>query len=268
MKKQVTVCLLTTLISSSAMALPGWGGWIGDTIGGVVKEGKDLGEQIAKESKNNQERVKKLDPTNRNSEVRKSLRRADPTKNGRYQKLSDFDPFNKNSALRESSRKIDQERLHIFDKWLTPAGWYIAFLEMQGGLRPLPPLVREALAPYYDFDWLGRVRIATNTNTIHGQAITFGYNIYFPYSMDFIERYDLKLLIHELEHVSQYRRLGGVQAFLLKYFPQSLIATFNYGRIKRGISIHDDIYIEREAVAKESIIDDSHAELMRLVRNS
>jgi hypothetical protein len=213
----------------------GFGEWIGGVVGEVVRV------------------------------VRKGLQRADPTKDGRYSRLSDYDPFNRNSALRESTLKIDQERLHIFDKWLTPAGRYIAFLEMQGGLRPLPDLVIRALEPYYDSFYLSQVRLATNINTLHGQAVTFGYHIYYPDSIDFFDEMDFLLLIHELEHVSQYKVLGGVQPFLMKYFPQALIAVFNYGRIKRGVNVHDDIYAEREAFAKEAIFDDSYQDLNNLL---
>ena len=69
----------------------------------------------------------------------------------------------------------------------------------------------------------------------------------------FNNRDDLKLLFHELEHVGQYGRRGGVCQFLAEYISKIP------GKVISNISflIHDDIDIERAAIAKseEVIID-------------
>lgn len=68
---------------------------------------------------------------------------------------------------------------------------------------------------------------------MHG--LTLGYAIFLVQ-----ERTDLKLLSHELRHVHQYERLGGIEGFMPVYLEQ--IALFGYA----------DAPLEKDARAHES----------------
>ena len=102
------------------------------------------------------------------------------------------------------------------------------------------------MANFYPDTNLRDVRYATGIDTVHGQNITIGNEIFFTTDMDFDSRNDLKTLFHELEHVDQYARRGGVRAFLAEYIfkiPGKVIQ-------KRSFNVHDDLDIERAAISK------------------
>lgn len=132
---------------------------------------------------------------------------------------------------------------------------YIQYLENQGNGRwqSIPNDISSKIGQHYPDVALGAVRLAMGVNTVHGQTITIGNDIFVPYALDFNNRDDLQLLFHELEHVGQYGRRGGVRQFLAEYIskiPGKVISN-------RSFLIHDDIDIERAAIAKseEVIID-------------
>ncbi|MEY9199927.1 MULTISPECIES: eCIS core domain-containing protein [Sinorhizobium] len=93
---------------------------------------------------------------------------------------------------------------------------------------------------------LDHVRYATNIFTVHGQAITIGYQIYFPHEIDLREPDGKRLMYHELQHVVQYEDRGGVEPFLVEYIAKAI------GKIvqKRSFNVHDDIDLEAEANKK------------------
>ncbi len=124
---------------------------------------------------------------------------------------------------------------------------YLHFLETQAYRH------WKTLDPDFINDWqsdysvdLRQVRYATSINTVHGEAITIGYNIFFPNEIDISYKDDEELMLHELEHVVQYSRRGGVEPFLSEYILKSA------GKIiaHRSINIHDSIDIESAAIRK------------------
>jgi hypothetical protein len=94
---------------------------------------------------------------------------------------------------------------------------------------------------------LGQVRYATNIKTVHGQAITFYYQIFFPQrSLDLFKRSDKEWMLHELQHTQQYALKGGEDTFLSEYVlhaPGEALA-------RRTVNVHDNISIEEDAIAK------------------
>jgi uncharacterized membrane protein len=91
---------------------------------------------------------------------------------------------------------------------------------------------------------------ATDINTIHGQAITFHYNIFFPSSVTLNLRSDMKLMLHELEHTAQYERKGGERAFISEYLLHSAGQVIS----RRSIDIHDFVATERDAIARAAAL--------------
>ena len=124
---------------------------------------------------------------------------------------------------------------------------YFRYLRLQatGKLRRIPSNVAEVLQPYFNYP-LNDVQYATNIDTRHGQHITIGDQIFFVGDVNFYSCEGFILLAHELEHVAQYRRRGGIEAFSTEYVVKSA------GQIvdKKSFNVHDDIDIEKAAVAK------------------
>ena len=143
--------------------------------------------------------------------------------------------------------------IDALDQTLIPPGMkeYIQNLERQANnKRGLPEALKSAISGQYNID-LNKVRYATNIDTGHGQAITIGYNIYFPSSVDLNDDSQLNWMLHELEHVSQYKAHGGINPFLVKYVVQGGIQIFSRGHF----NIHDNIGLERDAENKADRID-------------
>lgn len=190
-------------------------------------------------------------------------------KNLQNLRFKDLDPFNKNSQLRENLRDIDKQVFQpIWEQILDPllldpvARAYIDFVETQarGKYKPLPLWLKLVLQKMdiYDFD-LTRVFYAEGINTLQeDNAITFGYNIHFPRAInldrfDWNARDDIHWLLHEMEHVAQYKALGGVTAFVYKYIVQAGVGTLEQlGKSWTDFvnKIHDNIPIEVDAEAK------------------
>ncbi|WP_064844254.1 eCIS core domain-containing protein [Rhizobium phaseoli] len=125
---------------------------------------------------------------------------------------------------------------------------YIQYLEQQGDGKwiGIPADISASISAEYPEINLNTVRIAQNIDTVHGQAITIGNDIFIPTDISFDNRHDLKLLFHELEHVAQYHRRGGVRPFLAEY-----IVKIPFKIIQRGsFEVHDDIDIEQAAITK------------------
>src|SRR5271166_760365 len=113
-----------------------------------------------------------------------------------------------------------------------------------GRWRGIPSEIANGVAQYYPDVNISAVRLAMGVNTVHGQAITIGNDIFFPRELDLSTKGDQQFLFHELEHVGQYARRGGVRPFLAEYIakiPGKVIAN-------RSFEIHDDIDIERAAI--------------------
>lgn len=99
--------------------------------------------------------------------------------------------------------------------------------------------------PYYTAD-LSRVRFATGINTVHGQAITIGYEVFFPGQLNLARDKDIVLMLHELEHVVQYANRGGVEPFLAEYLLKSVGQVVS----RRSFDVHDFVDIEAAAIRK------------------
>ncbi len=170
------------------------------------------------------------------------------------QALQDLRPDKQAEEVRrrfenEARRRMDQVRQYS----MPVAANYIAHLNAQasGRYRSLPPELIRILAPQYPRTDLGRVRYAENIDTIHGQAITIGDRIYFPTSIDLRNTEShFYWLLHELEHVGQYRAHGGVEPFLVKYLTDGAIKITQ----RRCINVHDSLALERDADNKVSRI--------------
>jgi hypothetical protein len=155
------------------------------------------------------------------------------------------------------------------DKGLLPPSLreYVTYLDIEGrrrGYSKLPANVSVVLKPFFGDISLSRVRYAQEVNTLHGKAITVGYNIYFPRRVDLDSckesRCDFALLIHELEHVSQYKKHGGVEPFLLKYVGNGLLQSpfIPLSLIQGGAyDLHAELQLEKDANAKVDNIFDT-----------
>ncbi|KAF2470713.1 alpha-D-mannose-specific plant lectin [Lindgomyces ingoldianus] len=194
-----------------------------------------------------------------------------------------IDPTNKNSEVRKELRKIDE---HVFQPTWDFLGAaavspivtaYIEYLEGQakGKYKPLPQWLKLVLHELgsYDID-LSRVSYAEGINTLQdNNAITFGYNIHFPQAINLDRtspsRDDVWWILHELEHCVQYRKLGGVGPFLAKYIINT--AGSSIGAVSAGswekfiIKTHNGMQIEKDASNKaDSILETVMAELDQL----
>jgi hypothetical protein len=122
---------------------------------------------------------------------------------------------------------------------------YQFFLHKQasGKYQKLPLELRQIIQPYYQEIDLQKVDYAENVDTVHGQGITIGYRIYFPRKINLDTYQDLRWMLHELQHVVQYKREGGELNFLKKYSKEAGKQIF----INKSFSIHDNIHLEQEA---------------------
>lgn len=76
----------------------------------------------------------------------------------------------------------------------------------------------------------------TSANSVDG--MTFGYDIYFKGSDLQKSRKGLRLLMHELVHVDQVRRLGGELAFACKY-GEEYVKAGNYRDNRLEVEAYD-----------------------------
>lgn len=96
---------------------------------------------------------------------------------------------------------------------------------LSAGTRPVPASIRSALAPYFDEATLDSVRWTVSGNRLsldtlvvaafpRYKAMTFKDTVVFQNASDAT---DLGLWIHELLHVEQVRRTGGISRFSRAY---------------------------------------------------
>ncbi|KAL3441716.1 hypothetical protein BJX65DRAFT_243945 [Aspergillus insuetus] len=186
----------------------------------------------------------------------------------------DLDPIGKNSEVREQLRNINEYILQPFwnEAIESPnAKLYIQYVKRQarGKYGPLPWWLKLVLkeTASYNID-LSRVNYAEGIDTLQsGNAITFGYSIHFPRKLNLDrmgpDRNDVHWMLHELEHVVQYKTTGVVNAFVIKYVAQ---AVTSIGSWKVHINnIHDNMAIERDAESKaDNLLDTVLQELCDL----
>lgn len=130
------------------------------------------------------------------------------------------------------------------------------FNQGKGRWQTLPESLIAAAQQHYPEINLRGVRYATGVDTVHGQAITWNDAIFFPRNVDVNAYDDLRLMLHELEHVVQYRRRGGDQAFISEYVLKAPGKVIERG----SFSVHDHMDLERAADAKASrLVDDIFA---------
>ncbi|MDI7862553.1 DUF4157 domain-containing protein [Rhizobiaceae bacterium n13] len=132
---------------------------------------------------------------------------------------------------------------------------YISDLRNQadGRWNSIPGWINTEFQRQYPEINFAEVKYATSIDTRHGQAITIGYEIYFPRQINLQNQSDLEWFLHELEHVVQYRNKGGIDAFVSEYVLHVSGAAISNGTF----NVHDDLSVERAAAAKaESLIND------------
>ena len=181
--------------------------------------------------------------------------------------LRKIDPALKDSRVNELLREFDSEVLvplinNLKEGALSgPILMYIQYLEAQaaGKYKKLPGDFVDAAQPYYNKISLQDVRYAENIHTVHGQCITIGNKIYITGSVDWKSVGDIWIMLHELEHVTQYEAVGGVSEFILKYLLQGGLTMINNGTFNP----HDKIPLEREANRKAEKVTATVAKAMR-----
>ena len=131
---------------------------------------------------------------------------------------------------------------------------YQAFLDSQViSFRKLPEAFAAGAQEHFRSD-LSQVEFATGVDTLSGKVVTIGNRIYFPDQVRFNSRPHIVRMLHELEHVDQYQKLG--KQFISKYSIQSLGSTSEMlakGK-PRYKSIHDNIELEKEAIEKAELV--------------
>ena len=184
-------------------------------------------------------------------------------------KWKDLDPLNKNSALAGNLRDLDKQVIQP----MTEAGLNAAFFAIpyagpiaaayfsalfnQGAAHEALPLwLKLALKEHnmYDKIDLNKVQFHEGVKGVDG-AITIGYDIFFSYNLHLdrpnVDAGHLRHMLHELQHVVQYERGGGVGPVFSKITLQyGLEAVAQLGKLTSGASlknIHDDANMEEEA---------------------
>lgn len=122
--------------------------------------------------------------------------------------------------------------------------------DARGKWKSLPNWVMSVASSHYPNINLRNIRYAENVNTIHGAAITWESNIYFPISINLNSRNDLHWMLHEIEHSSQYAGRGGYKNFLSQYLLKSAGQVIERG----SFDVHDFIGPEREANSKANSV--------------
>jgi hypothetical protein len=112
----------------------------------------------------------------------------------------------------------------------------------------LSPALQRSLSTYYPSVNLDKVRITSMANGIlYGKtALVQGNDIFYKYIFSEKNTDDLKLLLHELIHVKQYREYGIAKFYVL----------YAYGYIYNMFS-YPDIPIEKEAFDYAGSISES-----------
>lgn len=132
-----------------------------------------------------------------------------------------------------------------FDPSMLYINWKIRQLRGRtlGQWYTLPKKLIDAAQPYYDVD-LKRVRYAENLGSCFAKntAVTFEYEIFFPYPIYPLGR-DLHWMLHELTHVEQYEKFGGLRPFIHKYIYDGVRTAI----VHRTLDPHGKMQLEMEA---------------------
>lgn len=126
----------------------------------------------------------------------------------------------------------------------------------EGRWKCLPENLIAAAQPFYKAD-LKKVRYVDTIGTclVKDTATTFEYEIFFPGPIDPLKK-DLRWMLHELLHVDQFIRLGGLGPFLEKYCADALDKAISHFTLNP----HD--YMEAEKEANQHA-DAHHDEILR-----
>ena len=176
--------------------------------------------------------------------------------------LVSIDPTNKNSNLRALFRDVDRLVLTpvagiLESIWLSPyLAAYLQSLELQindGRAKHLPPWLKHLIYTRYPNVQIDKVRYGENIKmaTIQpGTAMTIGYNIYFPGSINLdpakiITTYaggwdlarDVHWILHELEHIVQFHQFRHRQVHMGNQIPRICRLT-RERESKRGTRCH------------------------------
>lgn len=114
-----------------------------------------------------------------------------------------------------------------------------------GTLRSIPQWFINRVQPYYSVDLRG-VRYSENAN-VNGSAVavTDKGHIYVKYGINWNNSDHQRLMLHEFEHVVQYKRLGhGRSRLQCKYVLDTIRSGFQ----------HDDIRMEQAADRKANFV--------------
>jgi hypothetical protein len=143
---------------------------------------------------------------------------------------------------------------------------YLASLRAQAQNKwaQLPAKLIEILTHHYPDCQLSSIQYATDINTIHGAAITFENQIFFPTELNLYEYANLHWLLHELEHVQQYKQVGGLRSFLARYFNDASVKIIQH----KSLSIHDNLELEAAANRKADAITDDVFKAWTAVQSS
>ncbi|BBM86336.1 RICIN domain-containing protein [Candidatus Uabimicrobium amorphum] len=147
---------------------------------------------------------------------------------------------------REVDKKLFQPILKTLE-YTVPGHGYLKYLSDQAKdkRKYLPQEFIRIVQKHYRSIDLQKVTYAEDINTVHGDAITIGSEIYFPTRVDLTDGDDVFWMLHELEHVVQYKKIG-VSTFLAKYVTQSISEALNQ-IVKGSFSVHDNMQIEIDA---------------------
>lgn len=108
---------------------------------------------------------------------------------------------------------------------------------------------------YREID-LREVRYATNiagVSKIGAKAVAWENTIYFLNDVKLDKEQDFTLMLHELEHVVQYKRRGGAKNFLKEYFLKAGVAGLRSALSFGGFNAHGILDFENAARRKEKI---------------
>lgn len=124
--------------------------------------------------------------------------------------------------------------------------------DRDGKWKSIPDILIRAIRAHFPSLNLSQIRYADGVNTrIERNAITFGNEIFFPWSIDPIGK-DLNWLLHELTHCEQYDRLGGIESFLEMHIANSAVVVVK----NSTFNIHDLLTFEQEAEGKACKIEE------------
>ncbi len=117
----------------------------------------------------------------------------------------------------------------------------------EGKWKKLSQRIIDTYQNHYQVD-LSAMRYAENINTQQeNTAITFPGEVFFPRTIDPENNaQDLHWLLHEMAHLDQYKRLGGLNQYLDQYSSDIVVKIVT----NRTFNVHDLLEYEKEADCK------------------